>query len=140
MPRACSFGAGYFLAAQRAAARGLEIPDCGREESQDEHVEKNHDRGDAGDGRHRAGRRRAYGAVSLDDGATWKLTNLSKDGDLSYIKIRVKPGKAGLVDYSGDVGRTFMASDGNKVLVTWVSKYCGGGSPAYSTTNTERAA
>jgi len=33
-----------------------------------------------------------------------------------------------------------MASDGNKVLVTWVSKYCGGGSPAYSTTNTERAA
>ncbi len=85
------------------------------------------------------GQRDAYGAVSLDDGATWKRTNLSKSGNLSSIKIRVKPGKSGLVDYYGDVGRTFMASDGNKVLVTWVSKYCGGGSPAYSMTDDERA-
>ncbi len=84
------------------------------------------------------GQRDAYGAVSLDDGATWKKTNLSKSGTLSSIKIRVKPGRAGLVDYYGDVGRTFMAADGNKVLVTWVSKYCGGGSPAYSMTEAEQ--
>jgi hypothetical protein len=84
------------------------------------------------------GQRDAWGAVSLDGGATWKKTNLSKSGDQSSIKIRVKPGKSGLVPYYGDVGRTFMASDGNKVLVTWVSKYCGGGSPASSMTDTER--
>ena len=33
------------------------------------------------------GERDAYGAVSLDDGATWKRTNLSKSGNLSSIKI-----------------------------------------------------
>ncbi|KAB2889060.1 MAG: hypothetical protein F9K32_14195 [Desulfobulbaceae bacterium] len=82
------------------------------------------------------GRRDAYGAVSLDDGATWKRTNLSKSGDLSSIKIKV--GRK-LVPYYGDVGRTFTASDGNQVLVTWVSKYCGSGSPAYSMTATEQS-
>ncbi|MCO5762667.1 MAG: hypothetical protein NHG36_14305, partial [Chromatiaceae bacterium] len=83
------------------------------------------------------GKRDAYGAVSLDDGATWKRTNLSKSGDRSSIKIKV--GKR-WVPYYGDVGRTFMAADGNKVLVTWVSKYCGGGSPAYSMASEERVA
>ncbi len=81
------------------------------------------------------GKRDAFGAVSLDDGATWKKTNLSQSGDLSSIKIKV--GKK-WVPYYGDVGRTFTASDGNKVLVTWVSKYCGSGSPAYAMTETER--
>lgn len=84
------------------------------------------------------GQRDAFGAVSLDDGATWKKTNLSKSADLSSIKLKVKPGKNGWVPYPGDVGRTFMAADGNKVLVTWVSKYCGGGSPAYSMPDEER--
>ena len=81
------------------------------------------------------GERDAFGAVSLDDGATWKRTNLSKSADSSSIKI--KDGNQ-WVPYPGDVGRTFMASDGNKVLVTWVSKYCGGGSPAYSMTDDEQ--
>lgn len=84
------------------------------------------------------GKRDAYGAVSLDDGATWKRTNLSKSAELSSIKIKV--GKK-WVPYPGDVGRTFAASDGNKVLITWVSRYCGGGSPNYAMDNdTERAA
>lgn len=82
------------------------------------------------------GQRDAYGEISLDDGATWKRTNLSKSGDLSSIRIKV--GKR-WVPYYGDVGRTFTASDGNQVLVTWVSKYCGSGSPAYSITDAERA-
>jgi hypothetical protein len=81
------------------------------------------------------GKRDAYGAVSLDDGATWKRTNLSKSSDLSSIKLKV--GKK-WVPYPGDVGRTFTASDGNKVLVTWVSKYCGSGSPAYAMSDDER--
>jgi hypothetical protein len=82
------------------------------------------------------GTRDAYGAVSLDDGATWKRTNLSKSADLSSIKLKV--GKK-WVPYPGDVGRTFTASDGNKVLVTWVSKYCGSGSPAYAMSDEERS-
>jgi hypothetical protein len=67
--------------------------------------------------------------VSLDDGATWKRTNLSKSADLSSFKI--KDGKK-WVPYPGDVGRTSAASDGNKVLIAWVSRYCGGGSPNYA--------
>jgi hypothetical protein len=84
------------------------------------------------------GERDAYGAVSLDGGNTWKRTNLSRSGDLSSIKIKVGMGRGSWVDYPGDVGRTFMASDGNKVLVTWVSKYCGSGSPAYAISDDER--
>ena len=71
------------------------------------------------------GHRDAYGAVSLDDGNTWQRSNLSKSADLSSFKIKDGRKK---VAYPGDVGRTFAASDGNKVLIAWVSRYCGGGS------------
>ncbi len=82
------------------------------------------------------GKRDAFGAVSLDDGATWKRTNLSNSAALSSFKIKV--GKK-WTPYPGDVGRTFTASDGNKALVVWVSRYCGSGSPTYAITETERA-
>lgn len=81
------------------------------------------------------GERDAYGAVSLDDGATWRRTNLSNSADLSSINIR--DGNR-WVPYPGDVGRTYAASDGNKVLMVWVSKYCGSGSPAYAMTDEEQ--
>ncbi len=81
------------------------------------------------------GTRDAFGAVSLDDGATWKRTNLSRSADLSSFKIKVKKKR---VPYPGDVGRTFMASDGNKVLVVWVSRYAGGGNPNYAMSDEER--
>jgi hypothetical protein len=81
------------------------------------------------------GQRDAYGAVSLDDGATWKRTNLSESGDLSSISIKV--GKK-WVPYPGDVLRSFAASDGNNVLIVWVSKYCASGSPNYSMTEEEQ--
>ena len=42
--------------------------------------------------------------------------------------------------YPGDVGRTFVASDGNQVLVVWVSRYASGGSPNYAMTDEERSA
>lgn len=83
------------------------------------------------------GKRDAYGAVSLDDGATWKRTNLSQSGDLSSIRLKV--GKKWTA-YPGDVLRTFAASDGNKVLIAWVSKYCDSGSPAYAMSDIERGA
>lgn len=82
------------------------------------------------------GERDAFGVVSLDDGATWKRTNLSNSADRSSIKIKL--GGKQKVPYPGDVGRSFMSSDGNKVLAIWVSKYCGSGSPAYSMTDDER--
>ena len=75
------------------------------------------------------GHRDAWAAVSLDDGATWNRTNLSKSGDLSSITI--KDGKK-RVPYPGDVLRSFVGSDGNQVLVVWVSKYARGGSPNYA--------
>ena len=81
------------------------------------------------------GHRDAYGAVSLDDGATWKRTNLSQSGDLSSFTIRDGKKK---IPYPGDVGRTFVSSDGNKVLVIWVSRYAGGGQPNYAMTDDER--
>jgi hypothetical protein len=75
------------------------------------------------------GNRDAYAAVSLDDGATWNRTNLSMSGDQSSISIR--DGNR-WVPYPGDVGRSFIAADGNQVLIVWASKYCGGGSPNYA--------
>ncbi len=99
----------------------------------DGHVEGIEEEGYGGFPGH--GKRDAYGAVSLDDGASWKRTNLSKSADLSSFKI--KDGKM-KVPYPGDVGRTFAASDGNKVLMVWVSRYARGGNPNYAMTNDER--
>jgi len=84
------------------------------------------------------GQRDAFGAVSLDDGTTWKATNLSKSGDQS--SIRIKLGGRQKIDYPGDVGRSFAASDGNQVLIVWVSRYARGGNPNYAMTDEERLA
>jgi hypothetical protein len=78
------------------------------------------------------GARDQFVAVSLDDGTTWKKTNVSNSAKKSSVKINGKP-------YPGDTLRNFAASDGNKVLVVWASKYCGSGSPAYSMSEEERA-
>lgn len=83
------------------------------------------------------GNRDAFAAVSLDDGATWKRTNLSNSGYASSFTIRDGRRK---VPYPGDVGRTFISSDGNKVLVVWVSRYVGGGQPTYAMTAEEQEA
>jgi hypothetical protein len=77
------------------------------------------------------GARDAYVAVSLDDGLTWKRTNVSNSAKRSSIKINRKP-------YPGDTLRNFLASDGNKVLFVWASKYCDSGSPNYAMTDAER--
>ncbi|MBT8060937.1 MAG: hypothetical protein KJO33_15190, partial [Gammaproteobacteria bacterium] len=82
------------------------------------------------------GHRDAFGAVSLDGGNTWKRSNLSKSGDLSSFKIKLDGRQK--VPYPGDVGRSFMASDGNQVLVVWVSRYAKGGNPNYAMSDDER--
>lgn len=80
------------------------------------------------------GHRDVYGAVSLDDGYTWKRTNLSRSGDRSSFRLRDG------TDYPGDTFRLFANSAGNKVLVAWASRYATGGNPNYSMNEESRAA
>jgi hypothetical protein len=68
----------------------------------------------------------AYAAVSLDDGATWKRTNLSESVHLSSFTL------ANGQPYPGDAYNMTFAIAGDKVLVGWISKYCDGGSPLYT--------
>ncbi len=68
----------------------------------------------------------AYAAVSLDDGTTWRRTNLSRSADLSSFFLA--NGQA----YPGDAHNMTFAVAGDRVLVGWISKYCDGGSPAYT--------
>ncbi len=67
----------------------------------------------------------AFGAVSLDDGATWKRTNLSNSAHLSSFTL--KDGDA----FPGNAHNMTFAIAGDKVLVGWISKYCDDGSPLY---------
>lgn len=76
----------------------------------------------------------AYAALSLDDGATWKRTNLSNSAALSSFVL------ANGHEYPGDAHNMTFAIAGDKVLVGWISKYCDGGSPMYTFTDEEVAA
>ncbi len=68
----------------------------------------------------------AFVGVSLDDGTTWKTTNLSRSSDLSSFNLQT--GYA----YPGDVHNVVHQVVGDNIFVAWVSKYCEGGSPLYS--------
>lgn len=82
------------------------------------------------------GKREAYGAVSLDDGKTWKSTNLSESADKSssdVIRTDIPLfGESGA--YPGDVINVqfFQAMAGNRALVVWPSRYCDKGEPNYA--------
>ncbi len=89
------------------------------------------------------GKRDAYAAVSLDDGNTWKSTNLSESADQTSCDSSSQGGCSvtrndiDLFDdtggaYPGDVINIFQATAGNNALVVWPSRYCQGGSPGYS--------
>ena len=93
------------------------------------------------------GRRDAFGAVSLDDGETWKTTNLSGSADQSSFTLADPVPDAGdpvchddpedaectqLTEYPGDVTNIFHAVAGNRVLVAWQSKFCSSGFPGYT--------
>ncbi len=87
------------------------------------------------------GRRDAFGAISLDDGVTWKKTNLSESADISSSDVKRRD-IALFSDikkkyYPGDVVNIFHAIAGNRVLVAWPSRYCGGGQPNYALDNVE---
>jgi hypothetical protein len=81
------------------------------------------------------GERDVFGAVSFDDGATWKRSNLSRSADRSSFNVDGVP-------YPGDTFRLFAGSDGwinpetgaeeYYVLVAWAGRYAHSGNPLYS--------
>jgi hypothetical protein len=95
------------------------------------------------------GKREAYGAVSLDDGTTWKSTNLSESAGESSCDGSGGGGGCNVIRddipifedtegaYPGDVTNIFHASDGNKVIVAWPSRYCESGKPNYAIENSD---
>jgi hypothetical protein len=96
------------------------------------------------------GKREAWAAVSLDDGNTWKLTNLSESADRSSadfdrdtdreVTIEGEPFTIPAValyedddiNYPGDVLNVAQATAGDRAIVAWFSRYCGAGQPNYS--------
>jgi hypothetical protein len=81
-----------------------------------------------GEGFSGIGTREAYGAVSLDDGFTWKQVNLSESADVEVNNTDLTQ------LWYGDVNNAVHAVAGNKVVVAWQSRLCSGGSPAYTLT------
>lgn len=69
----------------------------------------------------------AFVGVSLDDGTSWKTSNLSNSADLSSIFLSTT-GEA----YPGDVHNVVHQVAGDRIFVAWASKYCSGGTPLYS--------
>jgi rubredoxin len=64
-----------------------------------------------------------YAAVSLDAGATWKRKNISKTSTKSSYLL------PNGVAYPGDSESPDLAVADNKILVTWMDKYCRSGNP-----------
>ena len=86
------------------------------------------------------GKRDAYAAVSLDDGETWKKTNLSESA--FETSSNVERNDIALFQdtdykYPGDVVNMYHAVAGNMVLVAWPSRYCAQGQPNYSLDGSE---
>jgi hypothetical protein len=71
----------------------------------------------------------AFAAVSLDDGTSWKRTNLSRSADLSSFNL--VNGQA----YMGGVPNVVHQVAGDQIFVAWISKYCDGGTPLYKLAN-----
>ncbi|HEY9033774.1 MAG TPA: choice-of-anchor O protein, partial [Pseudomonadales bacterium] len=67
-------------------------------------------------------------AVSLDNGSTFKTTNISNTADKSSIQVDYY-GDGQLLDYYGNSYKPAVKAQGNKVLVAWNDKYCASGNP-----------
>jgi hypothetical protein len=73
----------------------------------------------------------AFVGVSLDDGDTWKTTNVSRSADLSSFTGTAAGVNQGL-PYPGTVHQLVHQVFGDNILVAWASKYCDGGTPLYT--------
>jgi hypothetical protein len=69
------------------------------------------------------GKRDAYAAVSLDDGDSWRTSNLSDSA---------KEFSQAVPSYPGDVINVVHAVAGRHIAVAWPSRLCQGGSPGYT--------
>lgn len=67
-----------------------------------------------------------FGAVSRDDGHTFKRMNLSRGADRSSFTL------ANGLPFYGDVKKPNLSIKGNYILAVWQSKFCNGGRPRYS--------
>jgi hypothetical protein len=67
----------------------------------------------------------AFAGVSLDDGTSWKTTNLSRSAELSSFNL------ANGYAYPGFVHNVVHQVFDDNIFVAWVSKYCDGGTPLY---------
>ncbi len=70
--------------------------------------------------------RDVYVAISLDDGLTWKESNLSRTSTKSSFSVATG---AGDLAYPGDSESQGLIVGGHYALVTWVDKYCRSGNP-----------
>jgi hypothetical protein len=68
-----------------------------------------------------------FGAVSMDDGETWKKMNLSRTADISSY-TRTTDG----TEVLGECKKPVAHFKNNKILVAWTSKYARGGQPRYA--------
>ena len=78
------------------------------------------------------GAHNAFSALSLDDGTSWKRTNLTNSADLSSFTL-----KNGY-EYPGDAHYVTFAAAGDRVMAAVLSKYCTGGEPNYTLTDEEK--
>ena len=69
-----------------------------------------------------------FGAVSRDDGQTFKRKNLSRAADKSSFTL------ANGTEYFGQAKKPVFHVKNNNILVAWTSKFCKGGKPAYAIT------
>lgn len=70
-----------------------------------------------------------FSAISRDEGNTWKRKNLSRSADRSSFTL------GNGFEYPGDVRKPQCKVKGNKILVSWTSKYARNGQPKYALTD-----
>ena len=68
----------------------------------------------------------AYVGVSLDDGTSWKTTNISRSADQSSFITQEG------FSYPGGVHQLVHQVFNDNIMLAWVSKYCDGGTPLYT--------
>ena len=66
----------------------------------------------------------AFAGVSLDDGTSWKTTNLSNSAHQLSFLVDGKP-------YAGSVHHMVHQVAGNQIFAAWASRYCDGGQPLF---------
>lgn len=68
-----------------------------------------------------------FAAISLDDGLTWKRSNISRTAGKSSYEVDDTCG--GKIEYPGDSESQNLIIEGPYAMVTWVDKYCQSGNP-----------